>query len=231
MNNIPAHIAIIMDGNRRWAKERGLPANLGHNQGAKNLKRIAQFCEEIGVKYLTVFAFSTENWKRSEEEVNHLMDLIADTINDFENNKNTNVRVKLIGDPSKLPIKLQTSIKNVEEKTTNNTGLTINIAINYGGRQEIIKVVKDISIEVKKGNIKIEDIDENIINQYLYTVGSPDPDLMIRPGGEQRVSGFLIWQSAYTEYYFTNKYWPEFNKKELAKAIKVYQSRKRNFGK
>jgi undecaprenyl diphosphate synthase len=231
-NNIPAHIAIIMDGNRRWAKERGLPANLGHNEGAKNLRRIAQVCEDIGVKYLTVFAFSTENWKRSDEEVNHLMNLLTESIDDFDKKtKDSNVRVRLVGDPSRLPEKLQNSIINIEERTKNNTGLTVNIAINYGGRPELIKVVKDISREVKNGNINIDDINEDTVNKYLYTAGSPDPDLMIRPGGEQRLSGFLIWQSAYTEYYFTNKYWPAFNRKELIKAIEVYQNRKRNFGK
>lgn len=229
---IPTHVGIIMDGNRRWAKERGLLPQLGHKEGAENLKKIAEACEEFGIKHLTVFAFSTENWKRSEEEVEYLMNLFISSIKSFKSrSKEKKYRVRLTGDINRLNEELQREIREVEELTKNNTGLTINFAINYGGRAEILNATKIIAKEYKEGNIALEDINEDLFNKYVQTKDSPDPDLIIRTGGEQRLSGFLIWQSAYSEFYFTKVYWPAFDKEELRKAIIEYSNRKRNFGK
>ncbi len=229
---IPTHIGIIMDGNRRWAREKGMIPQLGHKQGAENLKTIAEACEEFGIKYLTVFAFSTENWKRSKDEVEYLMNLFLNYAKSFKKRlKEKNYRVRLTGDITGLSKELQEEISYIEENTKNNTGLTINIAINYGGRAEMIDVTRKISEEYKKGRISLEDINEKLIDSYMQTKNSPDPDLIIRTGGEQRLSGFLIWQSAYSEFYFTKVYWPDFNREELKKAIEEYSNRKRNFGK
>ena len=230
--NVPAHIGIIMDGNRRWAKEKGFVSSMGHKEGADNLERIAKSCEEFGVKYLTVFAFSTENWKRSKEEVDYLMNLFSSSIKTFSKRmKEKNYRIQLTGDIKGLSESLQKDILKVEEQTKNNEGLTINFAINYGGRPEIIHIIKSIAKEYKEDKVSLEDIDENFVNKYVQTKNSPDPDLIIRTGGEQRLSGFLIWQSAYSEFYFTNVFWPDFDKKELEKAVREYSNRKRNFGK
>lgn len=224
--DIPVHIAIIMDGNRRWARNKGLPTNLGHSQGAKTLEKIAIACQELGVKYLTVFAFSTENWKRETEEVNHLMKLLAENISNFDKRfKNDDVRIKLVGDINGLPENLQKGIKEIEERTKFKTGLTVNVAINYGGRAEIVSAIQRMKQD------GISDITEEVVNEYMYTYDSPDPDLIIRTAGEQRLSGFLIWQSAYSEFYFTNVLWPDFDEKELNKAIDEFNNRKRNFGK
>lgn len=224
--DIPVHIAIIMDGNRRWARNKGLPTNLGHSQGAKTLEKIAIACQELGVKYLTVFAFSTENWKRETEEVNHLMKLLAENISNFDKRfKNDDVRIKLVGDINGLPENLQKGIKEIEERTKFKTGLTVNVAINYGGRAEIVNAIQRMKQD------GISDITEEVVNEYMYTYDSPDPDLIIRTAGEQRLSGFLIWQSAYSEFYFTNVLWPDFDEKELNKAIDEFNNRKRNFGK
>lgn len=223
---IPAHIAIIMDGNRRWARNKGLPTNLGHSQGAKTLEKVAIACQELGVKYLTVFAFSTENWKRDEAEVNHLMKLLAENISSFDKRfKNDDVKIKLVGDINGLPKNLQEGIRKIEERTKLKTGLTVNVAINYGGRAEIVNAIK----KLKEDNVT--GITEDILNKYMYTYDSPDPDLIIRTAGEQRLSGFLLWQSAYSEFYFTNTLWPDFDEKELNKAIDEFNNRKRNFGK
>lgn len=224
--DIPVHIAIIMDGNRRWARNKGLPTNLGHSQGAKTLEKIAIACQELGVKHLTVFAFSTENWKREKEEVNHLMKLLAENISNFDKRfKNDDVRIRLVGDINGLPENLQKGIREIEERTKLKTGLTVNVAINYGGRAEIVNAIQKIKQDA------ISDITEEIVNKYMYTYDSPDPDLIIRTAGEQRLSGFLIWQSAYSEFYFTNVLWPDFDEKELNKAIDEFNNRKRNFGK
>ena len=230
---IPNHIAIIMDGNRRWAKKRLLPTNLGHKEGAQRLEDIAKYCKKIGVKYLTVYAFSTENWKRSEEEVGYLMNLLADSILDFDKRfENDDVRIKLIGDINGLPKKLQDGIKHVEEKTKDKRGLTVNVAINYGGRAELVNATKLIAEDYKNGKIdNLEKIDEELISNYIYTKGDPDPDLIIRTAGEVRLSGFLTWQSVYSEMLFTSTLWPDFNEKELDKAIDEFNNRKRNFGK
>lgn len=229
---IPNHIGIIMDGNRRWAREKGLLPQLGHKEGADNLKKVAEYCDEFGIKYLTVFAFSTENWKRSKEEVDYLMNLFLTSIKSFKSrSKEKNYRVQLTGDINGLSAELQKEIRFVEEETKNNDGLTINFAINYGGRAEILNATRIIANEYKEGRISLDDINEDLFNKYVQTKNSPDPDLIIRTGGEERLSGFLIWQSAYAEFYFTNVYWPNFGKDELKKAIGEYSNRKRNFGK
>lgn len=228
---IPEHVAIIMDGNRRWAKKRGLPTQLGHSEGASTLEKIADVCEDLGVKYLTVYAFSTENWKRSVEEVDYLMKLLAKHIKDFDKRiKNRNVRIRLVGEISRLNKELQDGIREIEERTKNNTGLTVNIAINYGGRAELAIATQKIAEDVKNNKIDLKDINEDLIYKYLQTKETSDPDLLIRTGGEQRLSGFLLWQSSYSELYFTDVLWPDFDKEELEKAIEEFNNRKRNFG-
>ena len=229
--NIPNHVAIIMDGNRRWAKKRGLPTSLGHSEGAKTLEKIADDCEDLGIKFLTVYAFSTENWKRSKEEVDYLMKLLAKNIRDFDKRiKNRNIRFRLVGDINGLNSDLQEGIRGIEERTKDKTGLTVNIAINYGGRAELTYATKNIMNYIKNNNLGIDDINEELISKNLQTKDSPDPDLLIRTGGEQRLSGFLLWQVAYSELYFTDVLWPDFNREELEKAILEYSNRKRNFG-
>ena len=229
---IPEHIAIILDGNRRWAKKRGLPTLQGHTEGANNLEKIAKYCSKLGVKYLTVYAFSTENWKRSPEEVDYLMKLMAKYIKDFDTKfKDSTTRIRLAGDIKGLPQNLQESIIKIEEKTKNNQGLTLNLCINYGGREEIVNAAKFIAGEVKNGNLNIEDIDEKLISDNLRTGIIPNPDLMIRPGGELRLSGFLLWQVSYSELYFCEPMWPDFDEHELDKAIDEFNNRKRRFGK
>ena len=229
---VPNHIAIILDGNRRWAKKRGLPTLQGHTEGADNLERIATYCSKLGVKYLTVYAFSTENWKRTEDEVGYLMKLMSEYINSFEKKfKNSNAVIKLVGDISRLPKNLQESIIKIEEKTKNNTGLTLNLCINYGGREEIVNAAKIVSDKILSGEIKKDDLSEEMFAKYLRTGETPYPDLFIRPGGEKRLSGFLLWQCSYSELYFADTLWPDFNENELDKAIEEFNNRKRNFGK
>lgn len=229
--NLPKHIALIMDGNRRWAKERNLDIKQGHYAGAENLEKIALYANKIGIKYMTVYAFSTENWKRSEAEVKGLMLLLKAYVEKMLAKTNSNnIKINILGDISKLDISLQKSINKILDKTKENTGLTLNIAFNYGGRDEIVKATQKISEEVKKGNINVEDIDEKMVGDYLYTKGQPDPDIMIRTSGELRLSNFLLWQLAYTEFVFLNKYWPDFNEKDLDNAVEDFQKRHRNFG-
>lgn len=229
---IPTHVGIIMDGNRRWAKEKGMIPSLGHKAGADNLKKVAEACEQLGIKHLTVFAFSTENWKRSKDEVKYLMDLFLSYAKSFRKRLNEkNYRVRMSGDKSALSEELQEEITYIENETKNNDGLTINLAINYGGRAEIINATKIIAEQVKEGKILVDDINEELLSTNMQTFDSPDPDLIIRTGGEKRLSGFLIWQSAYSEFYFTKVYWPDFDGEELKKAIIEYSNRKRNFGK
>jgi len=229
--NLPKHIAIIMDGNRRWAKEKGMPGKLGHTEGAKTLEIVAKYCNKIGIKYLTVYAFSTENWKRSKEEVDWLMDLLEKYINDFDkNNKKDNIKIRVIGDITRLRPSFQEGIKRIEENTKNNTGLQFNIALNYGGRDEITNAMKKIATKIANNEINIEDINEELISNHLYTAGQPDPDLLIRTSRELRTSNFLPWQLVYTEFYFPDKHWPEFGEEDLLEAIRVYQKRNRRFG-
>lgn len=232
MNNLPKHIAIIMDGNRRWAKDRGLSTKEGHKAGSKNLENIASFCNKIGIKYLTVYAFSTENWKRSAEEVAALMLIMKANLDAFSRRVDTeNIRINVIGDlENKVSPTLRKSIERAMEKTKNNTGLTLNIAFNYGGRLELVNAMRSIAQKVKNGELDIETINEDTISNNLYTAGMPDPDLMIRTSKELRTSGFLPWQLVYTEFYFPDIHWPAFDENELVKAIEVYQSRNRRFG-
>ncbi len=228
---LPKHIAIIMDGNRRWAKEKGLDIKLGHKEGAENLKRIAKYANKIGIKYLTVYAFSTENWKRTKEEVGALMLLLQKYVEEFLTDKNLdNIKINIIGDISKLDVSLQKSIEKIVNKTKENTGLTLNIAFNYGGRDEIVKAVTKIAKKVKNNEILLENINEELVSNNLYTAGQPDPDLLIRPGGEQRISNYLLWQLAYTEFLFIPKYWPDFSEKDLDDAIETFTQRNRKFG-
>jgi undecaprenyl diphosphate synthase len=228
---LPEHIAIVLDGNRRWAKARGLSVKEGHKAGAKSLETIAQYCNDIGIKYLTVYCFSTENWKRSTEEVSALMLLFRSYLNSFAKKTDTqNIKINVIGDPSAFDTKLQLGIKDAMERTKNNTGLVLNIALNYGGRQEITTAVKELAKKVQENKIRIEDIDEEAINNSLYTAGQPDPDLFIRTSLELRLSGFLLWQVSYSELYFTDVNWPDFTPTELNKAIESYTSRNRRFG-
>lgn len=230
-SNLPKHIAIIMDGNRRWAKERELATRDGHRAGAEALENISKFCNEIGIQYLTVYAFSTENWKRTKEEVSALMAILRIYVDSFLREKDKqNIRIKLLGDISGLSKGLQKSINKAVETTRNNTGLTLNIAFNYGGRAEIVRAMKNIAKEVKENKIDIDDINEELISNNLYTAGQPDPDLLIRTSKELRTSNFLPWQLVYTEFYFPDKHWPDFGKEDLLESIRVYQKRNRRFG-
>lgn len=230
LENLPEHIAIIMDGNRRWAKANNLTTPQGHKEGAENLKRIAKFANQIGIKYMTVYAFSTENWKRAKEEVSAIMKLLKLYISDFFNSYDNNIKVRIIGRKNDLSKDIYEEIKKVEEKTKNNTGLVLNIAFNYGGRDELVTTTKNIAQKVLDGELKIEDINEEIISNNLYTAGQPDPDLLIRTSGEERISNFLPWQISYSEFVFTKKYWPEYSKKDLLESIQIYQKRTRRFG-
>ena len=228
---IPKHIAIIMDGNRRWAKERNLETRLGHKEGAETLKKIAKYANKIGIQYLTVYAFSTENWKRTKEEVGALMGLLQMYVSDFLNDKELeNIKINILGDVSKLEHGLQKSIQKAIDRTKDYTGMTLNVAFNYGGRDEITKAVQKIATKVQNNEIAIQDIDEQYVSDNLYTKGQLEQDLLIRTGGEQRVSNFLLWQLAYTEFLFIDKYWPDFSEEDLEEAIKVFEQRNRKFG-
>ncbi len=229
--NLPKHIAIIMDGNRRWARNKGIPVSLGHKEGAKTLEKIVRYANKIGIKYITVYAFSTENWKRTEEEVSGLMRLFQSYLDDYSKRADSeNIKVKIIGSEEGLSEKMKDSIKKCMERTKNNTGITFNIALNYGGRDEIIKAVKNIAEKIKNKEMDIEDITEQTISENLYTKGQPDPDLLIRTSGEIRLSNFLPWQLVYTEFVFIEKNWPDFNEEDLNKSIEIYQKRNRKFG-
>ena len=229
--NNPKHIAIIMDGNRRWAREHNLPVKMGHKKGADKLREIAKYANKIGIENLTVYAFSTENWKRSKEEVSGLMALLKQYLNDFLKRANTeNIRINFIGDINALTKDLQESINKSIERTKANTGLNLNIAFNYGGRDEIVKATRKIAEKIKKNELDIDDIDEDLISNNLYTYNIPDPDLLIRTSGEIRLSGFLIWQSAYTEFLFLDKYWPDFTEQDVDMSIEEYKKRNRKFG-
>ena len=228
---MPRHIAIIMDGNRRWAKAQGKPASFGHKAGAKTLEKIVRYANKIGLEYITVYAFSTENWKRTEEEVKALMTLLQSYLDDYSKRADTeNIRVKILGDISALAPGMQKSIYNCMERTKDNTGVTFNIALNYGGRDELLKAVKNIAQEVKEGKIDIQDISEEMVSNNLYTKGEPDPDLLIRTSGELRLSNFLPWQLVYSEFLFIDKNWPDFTEEDLDNAIVEYEKRTRKFG-
>ncbi len=229
--NIPNHLAIIMDGNRRWAKEKGIDYRLGHKEGAKTLEKTVRYAKKVGIKYITVYAFSTENWKRSEEEVGALMLLLKTYLDDYSKRADSeNIKVKVLGDITALSDGLQKSIRKCEDRTKDNDGITFCIGINYGGRDELIHAIKNIAKDVKNEKINIDDIDETIVANNLYTAGIPDPDLVIRTSGELRTSNFLPWQIVYSEFLFLDKYWPDFSEEDIDNAILVYQKRNRNFG-
>ncbi len=223
---LPEHIAIIMDGNGRWAKKRSMPRTAGHIAGAKTFKNIARYCNKIGLKYLTVYAFSTENWKRPADEVKGIMNLLRDYLKDAENFKDENIKVKFIGNLEPLDDDIKELIKKDEDGSKDATGLNLNIAINYGGRDEITRAVRKI---VSDG-VNAEEITEQTVSDYLYTAGMPDPDFIIRPSGEYRLSNYLIWQSAYAEYWFSDILWPDFTTKDLDRAIEEFGRRNRRFG-
>lgn len=228
---LPQHIAIIMDGNGRWAKKRGLPRTIGHRAGVESLKKIVEACGEIGIKYLTVYAFSTENWKRPKEEVDTLMNLLVEYIEkELETLQRNGVCIKPIGNISELPENARNQIYKSIEKTKNNNKLYLQIALNYGGRRELVHAIQGIVRDVSDGKLSRELIDEQVVSQYLYTAGIPDPDLIIRPSGEMRVSNFLLWQLAYAELWVTNVLWPDFEPEHLFQAIFDYQQRQRRFG-
>lgn len=228
---IPQHVAIILDGNGRWARSKGMPRNYGHVRGAKNLEVICEDAYNMGIKYLTVYLFSTENWKRSKEEVDALMKLFRSyTKTCIKTARDNNMKVRVLGDPTALAPDLQESLANLVETSKNNTGLNFQIAINYGSRDEIVRAVRKAAQDCAEGRIAPEEITEESFAGYLDTAGVPDPDLLIRTSGEQRLSNYLMWQLAYTEFYFTDVPWPAFDKAELMKAIEKYNSRDRRYG-
>ena len=226
------HIAIIMDGNRRWAKTHLLPSAVGHQKGVESLKKTMRAFDKFGIKYLTVYAFSTENWNRKKEEVDFLMNLLAKTLTDeLEEMHNENVKIRFIGNIEKLSPKLVKILKNAEKKTEKNTGVNLQIAFNYGARDEIVQAAKKIAQKAVSGEIKIDDIDETMFSENLYTADMPDPDLLIRTGGEKCISNYLLWQIAYSEVYVTDKFWPEFDEKALSEAVTEFEKRNRRYGK
>ena len=228
---IPQHVAIIMDGNGRWAKKRGLPRTAGHKKGANNFRTIADYLNKIGVKYMTFYAFSTENWKRSKDEVDTIMALFKDYLEEaFERFHETDMKMNFIGDRSVLRQDLIDLMNKIEYVSKDNKGAVVNIAINYGGRQEIVHAAKEIARKVQNGELAPEQIDEDLISAHIYTADQPDPDLIIRPSGEYRLSNFLIWQCAYSEFWYDDVLWPDFSAKDMDRAIKDYSSRQRRFG-
>lgn len=227
---LPKHIAIIMDGNGRWAKKRALPRSVGHSAGAKNFKTIARYCNSIGIRYLTVYAFSTENWNRPAAEVEALMNLLRDYLRDVTNFTKENIVLRFIGDRFGLPQDIQQLMQNAEELSKNATGLVLNLAINYGGRNEIIRAVQKAAKQVQSGALSPGQLTEQYLSNLLDTAGQPDPDLIIRPSGELRLSNFLTWQSAYAELWFSDVLWPDFKPRHLEKALQSYAERNRRFG-
>ena len=229
--NVPRHVAIILDGNGRWAKAKGLPRNAGHVQGAKTVEDMCEISWDMGIEYLTVYAFSTENWTRPNEEVEALMKLLRNyMVNAKKRANKNNMKVRVIGDKTRLAPDLQEKIEDLEQATAGNTGLKFTIAINYGGRDEIARATKAMYEDLASGSLSLDDIGADTLCKYLDTRDLPDPDLLIRTCGEQRISNFLLWQCAYTEFYFCDCAWPDFNKEELEKAVEAYNSRNRKFG-
>ncbi len=219
-----------MDGNGRWAKKRNLPRMAGHVAGSKNFKTIARYCNKIGVKYLTVYAFSTENWKRPQDEIDNIMNLLRDYLKDVDSFKNENIKLLFIGNREPLPDDIKELMLNAEESSKNATGLTVNLAINYGGRDEIVNAAKIVAQKFKSGEIDLDGITEDLLSENMYTGNQPDPDFIIRPSGEERLSNFLTWQSAYSEFWFSDVLWPDFRPKHLEMAIREYNHRNRRFG-
>lgn len=231
MSRLPRHIAIIMDGNGRWAKSRGLPRTAGHAAGAETFRQVATWCREVGIEYLTVYAFSTENWKRPAQEVEAIMGLLKkyllEAIADMEKEK---VRFVFFGDLEPLPLELRDLCRRTQERSAKYSGCQVNICLNYGGRDEILRAARTAAQACAMGAMDPENITEVVFGDLLWSAGVPDPDLVIRPGGEQRVSNFLLWQAAYAEYYFTDVSWPDFGEAEMRKALGAYQARRRRFG-
>ena len=229
--NIPQHVAIILDGNGRWAKSKGMPRNYGHTVGAKNVETVCKAANELGIKYLTLYAFSTENWNRPDTEVAALMKLLESYLKTcIKTADKNNMRVRVIGEINRLNEKFQKSINDLESASAKNTSLNLTIAINYGSRDEILRAIKKVNLDASQGKLDIDSLDANIFSSYLDTKDLPDPDLLIRTSGEQRLSNYLLWQLAYSEFYFTDVPWPDFHKKELEDAIYAYNKRDRRFG-
>lgn len=228
---MPVHVGIIMDGNGRWAKQRMLPRSAGHKAGAENFRTITRYAAKIGIKYLTLYAFSTENWSRPNDEVNALMSLfqqyLEEALRDF---MDENIRVRFLGDVSAFSPELQTLIHEVEEASAEKTGMVLNLAMNYGGRAELLRAVKTVAHEAKDGTLDVDSLTEEQFSQYLYTAGQPEVDLIIRPSGEERISNFLLWQCAYSEFVYFKILWPDFRPEDLDEAIRIYSSRQRRFG-
>ena len=230
-NNIPKHIGIIMDGNGRWAKRHGLPRSAGHKTGAETLKKIAEYCDSIGVEAITAYAFSTENWSRPKEEVDALMDLLYDYLANADKNlagKNSVIRV--VGNIDGLPERIREKVGHAEEISKDNTGLILNLAVNYGGREEITHAARTLAEQVKQGTLQPEDITEDSLSRLMYTAHVPDPDVIIRPSGELRLSNFMLWQAAYSEFWYSNINWPDFSPKDIDRMIADYQKRDRRYG-
>ena len=228
--NLPVHIGFIMDGNGRWAQKRGLPRKLGHREGAQAFRKIARYCKKIGIKYITFYAFSTENWKRPKDEIDELMRLFGEYLGEVEDYAKDKTRLVFLGDKSAFGDTLEKRMIELEEKSAEFDEMTLMLAMNYGGRDDIVHAVKQIASLIANKEIRTDDIDESLVSSLLYTKGMPDVDLLIRPSGEKRISNFLLWQSAYAEFYYTDVLWPDFTPKELDKALADYASRNRRFG-
>ena len=226
------HLAIIMDGNRRWAKKRGLPSVAGHRQGAKTLEQVCRDAKDLGIEYLTLYAFSTENWQRSPDEVKALMSLLREYLkNGFSELQKKNVRIIFLGERNMLDRDIVEQMEKIEKETEKNSDFTLCLAISYGSRQEILHAVRGVAEKVKKGNLSVSEIDETVFSKFLYTADIPDPDMVVRTSGEQRISNYLLWQIAYSELYFTDVLWPDFGREELVKIIQNYNTRERRYGK
>ncbi|MGI6576750.1 MAG: isoprenyl transferase [Eubacteriales bacterium] len=230
-SRLPVHIAIIMDGNGRWARRRGLPRSAGHAAGAETFRKIATYCRDIGIQYLTVYAFSTENWKRPQEEINAIWDLLRKyLLESIQKMARDRVKIHIMGDVDAMPDDIQKLILETKRISETFDGIQLNICLNYGGRNEIVRAARKLAADCAAGKLRPRDIDQSRFETLLYSAGVPDPDLIIRPSGEHRISNFLLWQSAYSEFYFTKTLWPDFNIKELNTAIADYQKRERRFG-
>lgn len=230
-SNLPAHVGVIMDGNGRWAKRRGLPRKMGHKVGAETFRTIVRYANHIGLRYMTMYVFSTENWSRPKDEVNAIMDLLRKYLEDVDSYRSENIRIRFLGDLTVFDAKMQAKMAEIEKTSRDNTGLTLNLAVNYGGRSELTSAARQLALDAAAGKIRPEEITEQMLADRLYTKGEPDVDLIIRPSGEYRLSNFLIWQSAYAEYVFMDEIlWPDFKPADLDRALEEYQCRNRRFG-
>ena len=230
-DRLPRHVAIIMDGNGRWAKKRGMPRTAGHAAGAETFRTIVRYANRIGLRYMTMYVFSTENWSRPKDEVNAIMDLLRKYLEDVDNYRSENIRIRFLGDLTVFDAKMQAKMAEIEKNSRDNTGLTLNLAVNYGGRSELTSAARQLALDAAAGKIRPEEITEQMLADRLYTKGEPDVDLIIRPSGEYRLSNFLIWQSAYAEYVFMDEIlWPDFKPADLDRALEEYQCRNRRFG-